>query len=604
MTAPAEDPRELLEALGQPVKLQGRELVTTCPFCGKAEHFSVNAQSGLWQCWVCSEKGNLWQLRQRLGLTNGHQGRPRIEPLSAALGAEKRRIPPDHVEKMHAALLADEEALAYVKARAWSLDVVKRMKLGLRVDTRGKWLGYPWLRRGNCLGMKFRILPAYEKNYPQRFDREPGCESILFNVDALEHHEEIILASGESDLLTLLTLGFENAVATTTGESSLPASAVDALAKKPRVLVPFDNDRTGQEGIRKVAKRLGFDRIYLVRLPAEIHDVAEFVIQGGTRQQFEALLAAATRFDVPTVLTIGQALDRLEAEKTIGTWDGVDEMTPWPSVNRRIGRWRGGNLIVVSAPQGTGKTTWSLNVCVSWAQQGFPALFYCLEMGVEELIQHVLCMHYQLSEEQITPEVLAKARRDLADWPLYLGSNPRATGRQELMELLGQAVRRYGLHMLAFDNLHMLARSIEHRTEEVGVLTKGFKLFAMEHEIPLVLIAQPRKLGPHKVMTPWDLKDSVDIYSDADQIILLHRELVASVRDREAVTSAGDGETDTLSSITLVRVAKARHRRSSDGLLYFVGAEHRFRELEAGDLLAARPPGRSESGRHPGYRDD
>jgi replicative DNA helicase len=172
------------------------------------------------------------------------------------------------------------------------------------------------------------------------------------------------------------------------------------------------------------------------------------------------------------------------------------------------------------------------------------------------------------------------------------------------MDLLAQAVRRYGLKLVVFDNLHMLARSVEHRTEEVGVLTKTFKLFAMEHEIPIVLIAQPRKLSPHQIMTPWDLKDSVDIFSDADQIILLHRELVGSLQDQAAVAAARADADENLSPVTLIRLAKARHRASRDGLLYFVGAEHRFRELEPGELPAATVERPVPAARHHGSRDD
>lgn len=342
-----------------------------------------------------------------------------------------------------------------------------------------------------------------------------------------------------------------------------------------------------------------------MRLPDGVKDINEFLIRGGTRVQFEEILARAVQFDVPSVLSLSQALDRLEEERTFGTWGDQEEMTPWSTVNRRIGTWRPGNLIVVSGPQGTGKTTWCLNVAAHWAALGSPALMYCLEMTVEELAQHVLCAHYQLPEEHITAEVIGKARRDLADWPLYLGANPLASGRQEVMGLLAQAVRRYGLKLLIFDNLHMLGRSLEHRTEEIGLITKGFKLFAMEHELRIVLIAQPRKLGPHQVMTPWDLKDSVDIYSDADQVVLLHRELMGSLRDREAVADA-QTEAENLNPITLVRLAKARHRASRDGLIYCVGAEHRFRELDAGEVPVSqrgdRPPVKQSISLPPGRR--
>jgi hypothetical protein len=475
------------------------------------------------------------------------------------------------------------------ETRCWGLDTMKQMKIGLRVDARGKWLAFPWLRQGECVGMKYRILPAYQANYPQRFDREAGCMSILFNVDALQGHEEIILTSGESDALALLTLGFDNVIATTTGESNLPASAVDQLAKKVKVFVPYDNDVAGQKGVREVGKRIGYDRTWLVRLPEGVHDVNDYLVTGGTSDGFQPLLEAAVQLDIPSISTVAEALNRLEMEKAIGTWDDVDELTPWPTVNRRVGRWRPGNLIVLSGPQGTGKTTWALNVATFWASKGIPALMYCLEMSVEELVQHVLCAHYERPEERITSDVIVQARQDLAEWPLYLGANPRITGRDEVIELLNHAIRRYGLRLVIFDNLHILARSIDHRTEEIGVLTKGLKLLAMEAEVPILLIAQPRKLQPGQMMTPWDLKDSVDIFSDADQILLLHRELVGATRDGEAIAAARQDPVDNLSPETLVRVAKARHVAARDTLLYCIGAEHRFRELTS-EELTERPP--------------
>jgi archaellum biogenesis ATPase FlaH len=576
MMYPREDPAAFLEAQGWQFKRQGQELVTACPLCdAKIGHFYVHETSGLWKCHKCGESGNLYQLRKRLGLDGG------VQSLGQALRAAPRRIPRERVAALHAALLQDSEALAYAtETRHWSRAVVEAYQIGLRVDSRGKWLAFPWCRRGECVGMKYRILPAYQDRFPQRFEREAGCESVLFNVDALGGSEAILLSSGESDALALLTLGFPNVVATTTAESSLPASAVDALSKKAKVLIPYDNDAAGQKGAREVGKRIGFDRTWLVPLPAGVKDVNEYLIQGGTRAGFEELLAGAVQFDIPSVHSLAQALERLKEEKILGPWDQTEEMTPWPSVNRKVGLWRPGNLIVLSGPQGTGKTTFALNVAAHWAAREFPALVYCLEMSVEELVQHVLCARYQRTEGAITPALILQAQSDLAEWPLYLGANPRATGRKEVLDILRQAIRRYGLRLLVFDNLHMLARSIEHRNEEVGVLTRDLKCLAMELEIPLVLIAQPRKLQPGQVMTAWDLKDSVDIFSDADQILLLHRELVAATQDGAAVTAAGDGETDNLSPLTLVRLAKARHQAARDTVLYFEGSEHRFRESQ------------------------
>jgi len=43
-----------------------------------------------------------------------------------------------------------------------------------------------------------------------------------------------------------------------------------------------------------------------------------------------------------------------------------------------------------------------------------------------------------------------------------------------------------------------------------------------------------------------------------------------------------------VSPIILVRLAKARHRASRDCPLYFIGEEHRFREIVPGDVSSKK----------------
>lgn len=572
------DPEEFLREQGWQFKRQGRELVTHCPLCDKPNHLYVNQETGVWKCQRCGESGNLYQLKRRMGLNTGDRWAGVYSMQDALKSPPAKRIPMEQIETLHAALMADSEALAYcTEVRKWTREVLVQQKIGLRQDHRGKWLAYPWLTQGQCKGIKYRILPAYHTNGGSRFDREAGCESVLYNLDVLATHTDVILTSGESDALTLLSLGFENVVGSTTGESSLPVAAIDALSKKEAVYLAYDNDEAGRKGAREVGRRIGYERAWFVPLPADKKDVGEIVASGGTREDIEVCLARMCRLDIPSVCSVPQALDRLEADKRHQATDSIAEVTPWQTVNRRLKAWRPGNMILLGAPQGTGKTSWVLNVAAHWAASGCPAMVYCLEMHISELIQHVVCTHYRRTEEQIDAEVIVRARRDLVQWPLYLGANPKITKPKDLFELLRQAIRRYGLRLLVFDNIHALARSTDHRSEEVSVLSKEFKALAMEMEIPIVVIAQPRKLVPGMVMTPWDFKDTVDLYSDCDQMVILHRDMIGKVKGREATIEA-DGEQDTMSPLTLVRLAKGRHAAQRDVTLYFEGEYHRFRE--------------------------
>ena len=108
----------------------------------------------------------------------------------------------------------------------------------------------------------------------------------------------------------------------------------------------------------------------------------------------------------------------------------------------------------------------------------------------------------------------------------------------------------------------------------------------MELEIPVIAIAQPRKLEPGQIMTAWDLKETVDLFSDADQLLILHRQQLAARKDAESFT---DAPPDTLySPYTLVRVNKSRFGGPKDTMICLEGEHHYFRDLRQGETIEYR----------------
>lgn len=58
---------------------------------------------------------------------------------------------------------------------------------------------------------------------------------------------------------------------------------------------------------------------------------------------------------------------------------------------------RGGDLIIIAARPGVGKTSFALNLAVNAAKMGSHVAFMSLEMGANQLIQRVLCTEAQLN---------------------------------------------------------------------------------------------------------------------------------------------------------------------------------------------------------------
>ncbi|MCE5333198.1 MAG: hypothetical protein LLG06_01275 [Desulfobacteraceae bacterium] len=142
----------------------------------------------------------------------------------------------------------------------------------------------------------------------------------------------------------------------------------------------------------------------------------------------------------------------------------------------------------------------------------------------------------------------------------------------------------YGIQFAVFDNLHLLCLS-ERVNEQLAQAVLGFKLLAEKAEISIAVIAQPRKgeNGASEIMSAEDVKYSSAIHSDCDQMVILHRNRKASkVKEIERGFVAKE---ESMDPVTLVRVEAHRYGPGGETLLYYVGAQSRFTQVETKDTL-------------------
>ena len=151
------------------------------------------------------------------------------------------------------------------------------------------------------------------------------------------------------------------------------------------------------------------------------------------------------------------------------------------------------------------------------------------------------------------------------------------------MNLIREAIKRYDLQLVVFDNIHFLIRSILNVNEELGQAVQGFKLLAEEMEIPIMVIAQPRKMetgGRDRIMTAEDIKYSNSIHADCDQMIILYRKRIAS-KAKDIGKDKFSAASEALDPVTLVRIEAHRYGAGGETLLYFHGKYSRFDKVES-----------------------
>lgn len=75
--------------------------------------------------------------------------------------------------------------------------------------------------------------------------------------------------------------------------------------------------------------------------------------------------------------------------------------TGFKDVDALFNGLRGGDLIILAARPGVGKTAFALNLAINAAKMGTKVAFMSLEMGANQLIQRVLCTEAQLNLSKV-----------------------------------------------------------------------------------------------------------------------------------------------------------------------------------------------------------
>ena len=244
---------------------------------------------------------------------------------------------------------------------------------------------------------------------------------------------------------------------------------------------------------------------------------------------------------------------------------------------------RGGDLIILAARPGVGKSAFALNVAVNAAKAGTTVAFLSLEMSASQLAQRILCSeaHVNLSRLRagnITEAdwgAIADASNTLSKINLFIDDTPalsvfdlRAKARREL--------RGCESGLIIVDYLQLMqpttTRRDGNRAVEVGEISRSLKVLAKEMDMPVIALSQLsreiEKRGKKRPMLS-DLRESGSIEQDADIVMFIDRSM-----DEIEAESAGRPPLGTAELI----VAKHRNGPSRDITLAFHPEYTRFRD--------------------------
>lgn len=276
---------------------------------------------------------------------------------------------------------------------------------------------------------------------------------------------------------------------------------------------------------------------------------------------------------------IMQTYERLGRLQENGGDDTIGVQSGFSDLDRYVVGFGKGNLVIVGARPGVGKTSFCLNLGTNIAKKTKKAVcFFSLEMSSEELVSRVLA-----SEALVHSEKLRTGALDTSDWEKIATASSILSETDILIDdtsnititaMKAKLRRVKNLGLVVVDYLQLMESETKRRdgsrVNEIADISRGLKLLAKELNVPVITCSQlSRSTEKEKERKPMlsDLRDSGSIEQDADMVIFLSRDYYGT-----------DPEKTNLVDVT---VAKNRHGSAGTVQMSWLGQYYKFSTLDS-----------------------
>ena len=257
-------------------------------------------------------------------------------------------------------------------------------------------------------------------------------------------------------------------------------------------------------------------------------------------------------------------------------------LTGFTDLDNSLTGFHPGNLLLLAARPGMGKSALAVNAADNIVAEGTPVGLLTLEMSKNEVTLRRLASLGGLDgkrlkigkvSEEEKPKLRDAAKLIKARRHFFIEDNP-ATTPQKLKAEVRKLQRREKLGLLIVDYLQLMvsAHNEENRQQQIAAISRSLKLLARELSIPILALSQlNRNVEGRSDKRPMlaDLRDSGALEQDADVVMFIYRD----DQYNPASTDAGVAE---------IIVAKNRHGSADTVKLAFTQRTTTFKNLARG----------------------
>ena len=288
---------------------------------------------------------------------------------------------------------------------------------------------------------------------------------------------------------------------------------------------------------------------------------------------------------------------RQSDDALIGFDTGLNQLNKYTSGMQK------GQMVVIAARPGVGKTALGLNICFNVAKKyKRPVLVFSAEMSEEEVFTRILSKASNINGNKINTGQLSSddtiklnaAIKQISDVPLLVSYCNGVTIGEIVNKTTKFQTEHPDLAMIMIDYIGLIktGQKEESLRIEIAKISHALKKLATDLQIPVIVVSQVRRTQ-ESIPQMSDLRDSGDIEQDADKVILLYRDdydnetkkkKATSMQDNQANVAAMDnkekeasgGLRENNTSVVEAIVAKNRNGQTGTGVLLFLKSYQSF----------------------------
>lgn len=264
----------------------------------------------------------------------------------------------------------------------------------------------------------------------------------------------------------------------------------------------------------------------------------------GLIETSEELLLKATNRDIRSAaVPVSDPLSNLYTKMSDMFQNGrhiIGIKTGYPSFDQAFLGLRPGQMVVVGARPGVGKTSFALNLAQRMAKQGSSVIFFSLEMSQEEIAERLVSAASGIDLQKIRSadipqqgwsDLLAATER-LSRLDIMIDDTPGTTVT-EIRAKARRLLRKKENGVIIIDYIQLISsnpdKRYDNRATEVGEMSRNIKIMAKDLGVPVIALSQLSRKNENRVgkgaKRPQlsDLRESGSIEQDADIVVLLDR---------------------------------------------------------------------------------